>query len=521
MWSTSSLEKSDIIKFFLQHQYNINPDALSYIHRNSCSEETLHKLLITLSPNNPVITEEMIKNFMKTEGKSKIHIENIDNESVKPKDTQEPTLPQIEPELTDKEITINIDLDIPYKLQQEPKAGAFRELFMNRYKKLSSILQENLPTNNPIMSRYIHETEGIENREGILIGMIQDTHVLHTNRFVIQLEDPSHGRPTKCVIVQDSVSFPDYRNVLRDSVIGISGILPKNFLHGEITAFWGKDIFRPSFKEHASQLKGKHESKVLCLADIHYGAEGFSKKLLSRLVGFLKGEISNPKIPFSPREIDVIIIAGDLVEGTSQNNESQLIDSYETQYSQLADVLAKIPSRIQIITIPGEHDASQLAIPQPAIDKKIGKSLYALSNVKNHGNPLRLTVNGMKFLVFHGQGSEKIFRNQFKIQKQDLFKGFTQLLEYRHLSPEYGSYTSIAPYSKDYLVVEDIPDVLLTGHNHYANFGIYKGVRIVSCGSLKHTSFEKTEIEKDSSLGVFPVIDTKSGENFMLDLKKL
>ena len=515
------MEKSDIVKIFLQYQYNISSDALTYIHDNSYSEEALHKFLRGLSPDKPVIVKEMVKKYMKGEENLHPSVKTSEKEDIILKVTQKMDKFQEESGIPNKDISISIDLDIPYKLPQEPKIDAFRQLFIDRYKQLSTILKNNLPTNETIMSHYLQETDTSDKREGILIGMIHDTHVLHTNRFVIQLEDPASSRLTKCVVVQDSLSFPDYRNVLRDSVIGVSGVLPKNFQYGEITAFWGKDIFRPSLKEHIANLNGKQDSKVLCLADIHYGSEKFTRNLLSRLIAFLNEEITNPEIPFSPKEIDVIIIAGDLVEGTSQNTENLLNDSYEEQYSQLTEILTKIPSRIQIITIPGEHDASQLAIPQPAIDKKIGRALYTLSNVHNHGNPLRLTINGMKFLVFHGQGSEKIFQNLFKIKEKNPVLGFTQLLEYRHLSPEYGTFTSIAPYPEDYLVINEIPDILVTGHHHMANFGIYKGVRIVSCGSLKRPSPNQSEKRKKYSVGVFPVIDTTTGEITLFDLKSI
>ena len=515
------MEKSDIIKIFLQYQYNINSDALSYIHDNSYSEETLHKFLKELLPDKPVINLEMVKNYMKGEDNLQSILKTTEKEDRSIKVTQKVSTTLKDSTIPNKEISIIIDLDIPYKLPQEPKINAFRQLFIDRYQQLSTILAKNLPTNETIMSHYLQETDALEKREGVLIGMIHDTQVLHTNRFVIQLEDPVSGRPIKCVIVQDSASFPDYRNVLRDSIIGVSGILPKKFQHGKITAFWGKDIYRPSFKDHIAILNGKQNSKVLCLADIHYGSEKFSKNLLSRLIAFLNEEIVSPEIPLSPREINVIIIAGDLVEGTSQNSENQLTDSYEAQYRQLAEILAKIPSRIKIITIPGEHDASQLAIPQPAIDKKIGKSMYTLSNVQNHGNPLRLTINGMKFLVFHGQGSDNIFQNLFKIKEQNPVIGVSQLLEYRHLSPEYGSFISIAPYPKDYLVINEIPDVLITGHLHIASFGIYKGVRIVSCGSLKHPGSTHSKTKIESSVGVFPVIDTTTGEVTLFDLKSI
>ena len=147
--------------------------------------------------------------------------------------------------------------------------------------------------------------------------------------------------------------------------------------------------------------------------------------------------------------------------------------------------------------------------------------MYTLSNVQNHGNPLYLTINGMKFLVFHGQGSDKIFQSLFKIKEQNPVMGFAQLLEYRHLSPEYGSFASTAPYSKDYLVINEIPDVLVTGHLHMANYGIHKGVRIVSCGSFKQPSSNQSETKKDSSVGVFPVIDTITGEITLFDLNSI
>jgi DNA polymerase II small subunit/DNA polymerase delta subunit B len=71
------------------------------------------------------------------------------------------------------------------------------------------------------------------------------------------------------------------------------------------------------------------------------------------------------------------------------------------------------------------------------------------------------------------------------------------------------------------LVINEIPDVFITGHLHYANSGIYKGVRIASCGSLKHPKPENSEIGKKSSFGVFPLIDTKTGEITLFDLKSI
>jgi DNA polymerase II small subunit len=231
-----------------------------------------------------------------------------------------------------------------------------------------------------------------------------------------------------------------------------------------------------------------------------------------------------PKFPFSPLDISTILIAGDLVEGTgsARRTDGDLkIVSYKEQYKYLSVLLSKIPDRITIFTIPGEHDASQIAIPQPAIDKTIGKALYSLKNVRNFGNPLRLIINGIKFLIFHAQSCENLFYGSMKIDHGSVIQGFKELLEYRHLSPEFGSFAAYAPYPQDYLVINEIPDVLVTGHFHQANSTIYKGVRIATCGTFKKSMRKIDRTQKQVSLGVFPIIDTGTGEITMLDLKTI
>jgi DNA polymerase II small subunit len=212
------------------------------------------------------------------------------------------------------------------------------------------------------------------------------------------------------------------------------------------------------------------------------------------------------------------------VEGSGlyvEDQEKLMIKSYEKQYQELTELLKEIPRRIKIITIPGEHDAAQLAIPQPAIDKKVGETLYTLPNLQNHGNPLRLSINGIKFLIYHAQNCEMIFENLMKIERGNPIKGIKELLEYRHLAPEYGSYVNLAPYKKDYLVIDEIPDVMVVGHFHQTKYEEYNGVKIVTCGTFQRAAKKDRKTEKQHSEGEFPIIDTRTGEITILDLKKL
>ena len=126
------MEKGDIIKFVLQYQYNINSDALTYINNKKYSEEDLHEFLRRLSPDRPVITKEMVKNYMKGEEKLQVSVKKIVQKNLQKKEPQKLGTPQNTSVIPDKDISINIDLDIPYKLLQEPKIDAFRELLIDR-----------------------------------------------------------------------------------------------------------------------------------------------------------------------------------------------------------------------------------------------------------------------------------------------------------------------------------------------------------------------------------------------------
>ncbi|MHA2238786.1 MAG: metallophosphoesterase [Candidatus Hodarchaeales archaeon] len=504
------MDKKRIIEMCLQFNFNLAPDALDHLVVLSPSEKQMVNFLKNISTNKPVITLQKIQSEFEA-----VTAKKIDSES-KIRDFKKKTVP----EKRKFKVEISIERDIPFKLPQEPNIKAFREIFIQRYHQLSQMILKNISPEISIFRRNLHKDRIPPSRNGILIGMVQDTGVLHTNRFVIFLEDPITGKTTKCVIVQEPPSFPEYRNIIRDTVIGIIGVLPKNFIEGEIKAFWGRDIIRPSFKNHHFEPKDIY-SRVLCISDIHYGSKNFAGNLFSKLIEYLNGRIQINENSLNPESIDTIIILGNLIEGVkhSRNDvQHDIIESFDNQYQLLSEALRKIPNRIKIIVIPGEKDASQMVIPQPAIDKKVAKSLYSLPNVQNHGNPLRLTINGMKFLIYGGHGYKQIFQDRLKLKSNDLIKGIEDLLEYRHLYPEYGSFISLAPYSKDYLVIDDIPDIVVTGHLHKANHGIYKGIRIVNCGTFVRTGKENEDL---SSLGVFPIIETGTGEIEMLDLKNV
>jgi DNA polymerase II small subunit len=67
-----------------------------------------------------------------------------------------------------------------------------------------------------------------------------------------------------------------------------------------------------------------------------------------------------------------------------------------------------------------------------------------------------------------------------------------EMLKRRHLAPIYGGKTPIAPEKKDYLVIDPVPDVFVTGHVHGAGVSEYRGVRLINASTWQaQTSFQR------------------------------
>ncbi|MFW9904531.1 MAG: metallophosphoesterase [Candidatus Thorarchaeota archaeon] len=537
------MDRTKFIKIFLEHNFNIATDALDYIVQKNVSEKVLREKILKIPQEIPVVNLSLIKKFfeptdlpsqsIKSENIVELNkLSQVTNENDKTDRITEKEITEISKD-SDKRDTIpaahrsssqiTVKLDIPERTSAKPDFLAFRKLFQNRFEQLSNIFLENFKSSEPILKRKIEGEEVSKYKSGVLIGMVQDTRVLHTNKFVIQLEDLESEIITNCVMVQDSPSFPEYRDILRDTVIGISGVLPKNFKEGNITAFWGKDVIRPGFFPITfNPTSNPH--KILFIADLHYGSKYFSRSIFAKLIKLLTLKDLDSLYVKMAEDIKTIIIVGDLVDGVGRfsNQKEQITShSFQTQYEGLAKILMDIPSDIQIFVIPGEHDATQAALPQPAIDRQISKSLLVIPNLTSHGNPLRLSLENMNLLIFHGQGTYELFQKQFQKTHLNPTTAIKHLLEYRHLYPEYGSYNPLAPFNKDYLVIDEVPNVIVSGHLHHAYFEEYKGIKIITCGTFQRENQISTQLEGNVSLGIVPILDTQSGKVEMIDLKEL
>ena len=70
--------------------------------------------------------------------------------------------------------------------------------------------------------------------------------------------------------------------------------------------------------------------------------------------------------------------------------------------------LKLVPKHLQMFVIPGNHDATRQALPQPMIPKKYAESLHELPNLKMLGDPCLFKLHGVLILAYHGRSLDDI-----------------------------------------------------------------------------------------------------------------
>ncbi|MHA2289491.1 MAG: hypothetical protein ACXABG_11965, partial [Promethearchaeota archaeon] len=129
------MEKIEIIRIFLQFNYNVSAETLEFIKNQNISEKELKEILQNHTELEPVISIDILKKNLK-----KNQIRRIGTPSSskigKTIDIHKVTTEQKSIHESSTKIRYVIDLDIPYKLSQEPKITVFRNLFLDRYQTL-------------------------------------------------------------------------------------------------------------------------------------------------------------------------------------------------------------------------------------------------------------------------------------------------------------------------------------------------------------------------------------------------
>ncbi len=352
--------------------------------------------------------------------------------------------------------------------------------FNSRYEKISNILEK-----HPEMKTHQKIGELSEGQTDLnLILMVKEIRTTKNGHNLVEFEDDTGSIPVLFSNKNENV-FNQSEKLIPDEVVGVSADK-----RGDLAI--GNNITFPGVPR---MPKVNSKCGIVFTSDIHIGSITFLEDAYARFIKWINGDYGNEEQREIANNVKYMIVDGDIVDGIGvyPNQEKELaIKDITEQYDEAARFLGDVRSDIKIIIGPGNHDASRLAEPQPAVPEKYAKSLYKLNNVEFISNPGYMNLDGTKVLMYHGRGIDDfaIGVKDYSHQRNDLI--MEELLNIRHLAPIYGGRTPLASELEDHLVIDEVPNVLHTGHVHINTYKNYKGIHLINSGTFQtQTEFQK------------------------------
>lgn len=381
---------------------------------------------------------------------------------------------------TDVEYDFEIIQDTSKKSYTSGELENLISYFKSRYDKLAKILQR-----RPELKTFQKVSEIEESQTSLnLILMVRDIRTTKNGHKLIEFEDDTGSIPILFSNKNEEL-FKEAEKLVKDEVVGI--IADKN---GDLAI--ANQIINPGVTRIA---KKDMDFGIVFLSDVHIGSLTFLEDAFNRFIDWINCEFGNEQQREIASDVKYLIIGGDIVDGIGvyPNQDKELaIKDITQQYNEAAKFLGRIRSDIKIIIAPGNHDASRVAEPQPAVPEEYAKALYQLDNVEFISNPCIVSLDGIKVLIYHGRSFDDLVMavKDFTHERNDLL--MEELLKKRHLAPIYGERTPLASELEDYLVIDEIPDVFHTGHVHINTYRKYNGIHLINSGTFQtQTEFQK------------------------------
>ena len=392
---------------------------------------------------------------------------------------------------TDPERDVSVAGDITGRSTGTGEYGDFVSVFRDRYETLSGKLRGRV---NHRPASAIADMPG--GSDAAMIGLVNDVRSSANGHWIVELEDTTGTFP--CLITKDRDIAGLVDELLLDECIAIEGTLSDDAGIVFVDALHFPDVPRT----YSPSTADRHVQAAL-VSDVHVGSQEFMADAWSRFADWLHTD--------EAAAVEYLLIAGDMVEGVGvypdQDEELDIVDIYD-QYDRFSEHLKEVPGDLDIVMIPGNHDAVRLAEPQPGFDDEL-REIMSAHDPRIVGNPATVTIEGVSVLMYHGVSLDEVIAElpEEKASYDHPHRAMYQLLKKRHVAPKYGGHMRLAPEERDYLVVDDVPDIFHTGHVHKLGYGKYHNVLAVNSGCWQaQTAFQKS-VNIDPDAGFAPIVD--------------
>lgn len=365
--------------------------------------------------------------------------------------------------------------------------------FRDRFQRISSILRSR--PSNLIIARTdqlsMHQGEDIR-----LLCMVAEKRITSKGNLLLELED-EQGK-IKAIVSSREQIFDVAKTILKDDVLAVDGRSSEGW-------FMVKTVTWPDIPIIREQKKADVDVAVAYLSDLHVGSRYFLEKPFRKFIRWLWGEEGNAELA---GKVKYVCIAGDICDGIGvyplQEKELVVKDIYE-QYKMFDGLVEHFPDHIVTIVGPGNHDAVRRGEPQPYIPMDMIRS-----DVKKIGSPATLEIEGLKHLVYHGTSIDSIIANIGGLSYANPDGPMMEMLKRRHLSPIYGE-NLIVPEQRDYMLIEEEPDVVHMGHIHKNASRKYRGTLMINSGTFQERTEFQVKMGHVPTPGIVPILELQSG----------
>jgi DNA polymerase II small subunit len=391
-------------------------------------------------------------------------------------------------------IELEVLSDPTHAISPAEGAEGFGRLFRDRYQRLFSIIKERLDTKS---SATVSAAKSLAPGKRVKVAGLLADRSSKRGSVELRVDDPTGMLRVVC---REGPAEKAALEAPLDSMVVVE------VSKGKSGQMFTDSVVLPDVPGRRA-VSSSHRVYAVLLSDLHIGSRMFLADDFARFLQWLNGGFGDKEIV---GRVKYLVIAGDLVDGIGvyPGQEFQLAErDPKKQYEMAAELLKRVPSHIQIVISPGNHDAVRQALPQPAVAVDMAEALYAMYNVRWVGDPAYIKLHGVTFLVYHGKSLDDVIATTPNLAYNRPTDAMKLLLRARHLAPTYGKRTALSPELRDFMVVDQIPDIFHVGHVHTYGELSYRGTLLVNSGTWQAQTNFQSNMGMEPTPSIIPVLD--------------
>jgi DNA polymerase II small subunit len=505
------------VSFSLTAGYHLDKEAFNFLTTISKTEDPVKLIEVTLDRLKRLKEKPLFinKNLLEETAKETL-LEEKEKKPLPLPSLQVTPIVTGKPQKTFYSHAKDIKKDI--KVLEDPTSAIcstgsideYLEYFQDRFKRTRRLLRQRMDSRNAVS---IKEAFRAAPRSRIKIHCMVTEKRESKHGIFLKVEDLETRATVLIPRNAPNQLLEKTKLLLPDQVVCLS------LLKGRKSLLIVEELFFPDIPQSKPQ-KTQEAVHVALISDLHVGSKEFMREEFNRFLLWINGKYGDDRLKEIAGFVKYVVIAGDIVDGVgiypNQIKELTIRDVFK-QYKLAAKFIEQIPDYIELIIIPGNHDASRKALPQPALSKEYSELLYEARDMLSLGNPASVSIQGINFLIYHGRSLDDVLATAPDMNFHSPERAMRLLLKGRHLAPTYGQRTSIAPEKRDFLVIDRVPDIFHAGHVHVMKYDFYRGTLMVNSGAWQRQTSYQRNLGLEPTPGIIPVVNLQTLSVFPID----